>query len=75
MLRDQLKDFLSKSEAVIVFEKKDGTIREMRCTLKPEYLPPLKGSNSARSMEVLPVWDLDKNAWRSFRLDSIKDIK
>jgi hypothetical protein len=25
--------------------------------------------------DVLPVWDLDNNAWRSFRIDSVKGVK
>lgn len=75
MTREEIKEFLSSTEAEVVFKKLDGTTRVMRCTLKSNYLPPLKGSNNARSMEVLPVWDLEKESWRSFRIDSVESIK
>jgi len=56
------------------FMKKDGTKRNMRCTLINDYLPnqmDIKEAEMKRNPDVLAVWDLDKNAWRSFRLDSI----
>lgn len=74
MTREAIINILRNSEVIVTFLKKDGTKRKMLCTLKPEVLPPLKGSNHARNEEVLPVWDLEKNAWRSFRLDSIIKI-
>ena len=50
----------------------------MRCTLVESYLPAQteienhiqKKSNP----DVLPVWDLDKQAWRSFRKENVKLI-
>lgn len=75
MDREWLADILSKTEAIVTFMKKDGTLRVMQCTLKSEYLPALKGSNHKRSDEVLPVWDIEKSAWRSFRLDSIEKVE
>jgi len=56
------------------FMKKDGTKRNMRCTLINDYLPnqmDIKEEETKKNPDVLAVWDLDKNAWRSFRLDSI----
>jgi len=58
----------------VTFTKKDGTKRDMRCTLINDYLPnqmDIKEAESKSNPDVLAVWDLDKNAWRSFRLDSI----
>lgn len=76
MDRQELREILSKNEAIVTFIKTDGSKREMRCTLKEEVLPPLKGtSNRKKSKEVLPVWDLENNGWRSFRLDSIITVK
>jgi hypothetical protein len=80
MDRYQLKETLVAGIATVTFEKVDGTLREMRCTLNPDYLPPQllreEGSAAARTTPdtVLAVWDLDAGGWRSFRIDSIKSI-
>jgi hypothetical protein len=65
---------LTKYVCNVAFEKIDGTMRQMRCTLIPTYiLNEQKETHVPRkqSDEVLAVWDLDKNAWRSFRIDSV----
>lgn len=61
----------------IVFEKVDGTIREMRCTLQPNYLPQMLTEETGLSKgndQVLAVWDLDNNGWRSMRVESIQTV-
>jgi hypothetical protein len=52
----------------------------MKCTLIDEYIPSpeldLSRTSTRKVNEaVLPVWDIDKNAWRSFRIDSVKAIQ
>ena len=49
----------------------------MPCTLNPVVLeandaPANLDKITADQMEHFPVWSLDKNAWRSFRLDTVK---
>ncbi len=48
----------------------------MPCTLNPAVLKAngveTKINYSSNSMEAFPVWSLDKNAWRSFRLDTVE---
>lgn len=79
MNRDELKELLSKNVCTVRFTKVDGTVRDMRCTLNKIYLPEYLDANddSGRKVNesVLPVYDLDKNAWRSFRIDSIIDVQ
>lgn len=61
----------------IKFLKTDGTEREMNCTLKEDIVEPYEKKTDkvkARNEDVLPVFDLDKKAWRSFRLDSILSV-
>lgn len=73
----KLKEDLSNGVYTIVFEKVDGTIREMRCTLEPKYLPQLLTEETGLSKgndQVLAVWDLDNNGWRSMRVDSIQTV-
>lgn len=60
----------------VTFTKVDGTVRKMRCTLKEDVLPAqvdLEESIQKRKPNdnVLSVWDLDNNGWRSFRKDSV----
>jgi hypothetical protein len=82
MTRDELMTTLKENVAVVSFTKKDGTEREMRCTLQESMLPPvfLNGTEQMeqkvrkQNPDVVSVWDLDKNAWRSFRLDSVKAV-
>ena len=79
--KSELKDNLSKCIANITFTKKDGTVRCMGATLMSDYLPAVISEEQvahvprAQNDEVLAVWDLDKQAWRSFRLDSITEIQ
>lgn len=73
----KLSEDLKNGVYTIVFEKVDGTIREMRCTLHPEYLPKLLMEETGLENQnpgVIAVWDLDNKGWRSMRLDSIQTI-
>lgn len=78
MNRYQLKQSLQNGVVTVVFEKADGTLREMRCTLQADIMPPqlLQESESSRveNLDTLAVWDVENGGWRSFRMDSIKSI-
>jgi hypothetical protein len=70
-----IKEILLKNEAVVTFEKVNGEIRVMRCTLVPEVVEPhIKGTGSRKSAAALPVFDLELGEWRSFRLDSVISV-
>jgi hypothetical protein len=78
MTRDELKEMLRDGAWTVTFTKTDGTERKMLCTLKAELIPQEEVEGTKRvhkvNEEVLPVWDLEKDAWRSFRVDSVKEI-
>jgi hypothetical protein len=74
MTRAEIKDILTQYVANVVFTKVDGSTRVMKCTLISAFLPPLEGSSNKRSDKVLPVWDLEADAWRSFRIDSVQKV-
>jgi hypothetical protein len=60
-----------------VFTKSDGTERELLCTLKEEFIGEYEKKTERVKKEnpdVMSVWDLENNGWRSFRLDSVKRI-
>ena len=78
--RDVVAAILSSEVANVTFTKSDGSERVMKCTLIDEYIPSTEldlSRTSTRKVNeaVLPVWDIDKNAWRSFRIDSVKAIQ
>ena len=76
--REWLRGLLQNEEVTITFTKKDGTEREMLCTLKPDFIPSEKApknSGKAQSDESIAVFDLDKEEWRSFRWDSVRKIE
>lgn len=75
MTRDEIKEILQCSIAMVQFTKVDGSRRHMLCTLISNLLPDLAGSSVKRSQEVLPVWDIQKDAWRSFRIDSVEKVE
>ena len=77
-----LKEQLTNGVVTVVFEKKDGTERSMRCTLSDLYVPQVLSEYDGQQAKpakqlndsVQSVWDIDANDWRSFRLDSVKQI-
>jgi hypothetical protein len=72
---EYLRNEIFKNIVTVDFIKKDGTQRKLRCTLRPDLLPPQTDLEEAVSKLPFPtslaVWDLDNAGWRSFRYDSI----
>ena len=75
---DILEILRTNNEGVrVLFTKKDGTEREMLCTLVESAIPMDKQPKTEGSSTVGPavrVFDLEKSEWRSFRWDSVKSI-
>jgi len=72
---EQLKDGV----ATVRFTKLNGEMREMRATLNENQMPEIVAEieNKAprkKSENALSVWDVDKQAWRSFRWDRLEKI-
>lgn len=74
------EDFLNSHELRVTFTKTDGKNRELRCTRNPElfrHLLPLKPVTEKPPVKAsdkqVRVWDLDKNGWRSFNVDTVLD--
>lgn len=80
-LKGLLRDDITK-DLCVTFTKKDGTERQMYCTLSESRIPtdkqPKSGleeaTNSTSSGSALRVFDTVTNEWRSFRWDSIKTV-
>ena len=74
--REQILPQLQQGVCELFFKKVNGSIRHMTCTLNPEFLPMLEQtkvgmSNEPINPDVIPVWDLDKQDWRSFRVNTV----
>ena len=77
-----LKEQLKNGVVTVVFEKKDGTERTMRATLSDMYVPQVLSEYDGQEAKpakqlndnVQAVWDIDSEGWRSFRLDSVKQL-
>ena len=75
--KDWLISLLRENPVEILFTKKDGSDRLMKCTLQESKIPSEnapKGAERAKSEDSVAVYDLEKSAWRSFRWDSIKSV-
>lgn len=67
----------------VVFTKKDGTERTMLCTTSKILVPQeelkedFAETKKQRKInpDVMPVYDLDAKAWKSFRWNSIKTVR
>ena len=76
--REWLREMLGTQELTIFFTKKDGTEREMRCTLAENKIPTEKlpkNSGKSKSDDALAVFDVENQGWRSFRYDSVRRIE
>lgn len=76
--KDEIKQKLRAGNCTVVFTKADGTERSMLCTLKEDSIPvesrPKHTEAGKRSEDAVAVWDIEKQAWRSFRYDAIKQF-
>jgi hypothetical protein len=81
--QDWLKSILNDGVATVTFTKSDGTERVMKCTLDRKLVPNYDERGEVKriieqirtvSPDVLPVYDVEAQGWRSFRWDSIKDV-
>lgn len=79
--RDTLLKDLRSNVVEVHFTKTNGENRVMRCTLAKHMLPESYQKSIEEQTEektfhkenpdVLAVWDLGANGWRSFRIDSV----
>jgi hypothetical protein len=68
-----LREALHTHVVQVNFIKADGSMRVMQATLRESDLPPPTNSTPrVTSSQVCRVWDLDKQAWRSFRTDQVQ---
>ena len=78
--QEALKERLKNGIVLVSFTKKDGERRDMQCTLNGSHIKTPTTSATKESSRVAPstslaVYDVNKDAWRSFRWDSIIEVQ
>jgi len=79
--KETLQKLLKQHILEIKFKKVDGTDRTMICSLKKQLLPEnaqTEDNNKQTKKEnsdVVAVWDLENDAFRSFRIDSLLEYQ
>ena len=82
LFKKWLKGHLAFGPVTVTFIKKDGTERIMECTTSPSLVPAVEIKESSeprkekkKNDDVMPVYDLESKAWKSFRWDSVKQVR
>jgi len=85
MTRNEILEILHKGPCNVSFNKVSGERRDMYCTLDHALIPAAKdvGTNEAFNSKkireinenVVVAYDLNKNDWRSFRVENLISIK
>lgn len=78
---DKVLDQLRSNVLQVTFSKVNGEQRVMPCTLQTDYMPELSESkvNQVKDFSVnksvIRAFAIDKQSWRSFRVDNITAIE
>jgi hypothetical protein len=78
--KDGIKSTLKTYTANVTFTKVDGSERVMKCTLNESIIPQSTEEKKTDRVKVendnvLAVWDLESEGWRSFKIDSVKSVQ
>jgi len=76
MTRDEMVSALRQNVCQVVFTKVNGETRDMSCTLMEdkipdEFKPRDDDTGVQRTLDVIRVFDVNANGWRSFRVDNV----
>jgi hypothetical protein len=74
MNKQKLTELLKRKVVSVKFKKKDGSERLMKCTLLSDIVPVYEKKTQRikpENEDTLTVWDLEKEAFRSFKVNSI----
>ena len=76
--RNEIVKCLLTGPTMVLFEKKDGSVRKMICTLHHKLIPATKeklndmSRNPERSDAAIAAYDLENAGWRSFLVDKVQ---
>ena len=76
LTRNEIIEALTHSKCLVKFTKVNGEVREMPCTLREDIVPKYERKTEKKPNEkVVSVWCLDREEWRSFRVDSVQELQ
>lgn len=80
LTKEELIETLKTNVCEVTFTKVNGETRTMPCTLREDVVPAYERKTpakepTAKESATLSVWCIDKAAWRSFRVDSVRELK
>ena len=73
--QEEVKSYLKNFECEFSFQKVDGSIRNITCTLQESVIPETKGKRPGDTSGIFTVFDTEANGWRSIKIDKIIDFK
>ena len=80
--KNTLLDLLRTNIVAVEFIKKDGALRHMICTLDSSHIPSQDNERvserklrKALPADIVAVYDLEKEGWRSFNINSITRVQ
>ena len=77
-VRSELQTQLRDEILEVTFTKVNGDKRVMNCTLMEGILPSNTTENKTDKKvneDILSVWDVDANGWRSFRMNTVTQVR
>lgn len=85
MTRDEILTMLNEGPCMVSFNKVTGERRDMLCTLRKDMIPAPKDADTNNAFNtrkvreindnVVVAYDLNKNDWRSFRVENLIAIE
>ncbi len=75
MTKGELVELLKAGVVEVTFVKANGDIRVMQATLCEYLLPEVAGdSQRPRDPSLQVVFDIEAEAWRSFKINSVIEV-
>lgn len=72
-------DALREGKVHLQFKKVNGDLRNMVATLHTDYIPesdiPAEGKERVTNEEIVVLYDLEVNGWRSFRTENLIEYR
>ena len=78
-LREDIVQALSENVCEVNFNKVDGSVRKMFCTLNPSIMNIdsdggiTKAKSKEANLDIVKCFDVQAQGWRSFRVESVID--
>jgi hypothetical protein len=77
--QETIKAQLKEGTCQVTFNKVDGSVRIMKCTLNVDLIPEKSNEEGEKRIktvneDVQAVYDVDAQGWRSFRWNSLTDF-